>query len=197
MLILMTSLTPSVTSQPYPEYEQEWSFNIPCYAPAKINVNFVYTHNHTIRDISCLGTTSLYRHSGGPTNLLFEAEDYDTYKFTLELFYANITHQHLTIGIWSGTQQVQPSLEYDFYTMHVIIHITLQVTEEPKFPTPEEWAEAQMWAIKETLDNATRTLYEKISLYEKSIFLIEVVAIVALMAAVVSVIVTISMYKRR
>lgn len=151
-----------VQATEYPELTQEWFWNIPAYAPAKISINYVYTHNHSIYDISSLGTTSLYRHSGGPTNILFEADDYDTYRYTVELLYNNIIEQHLVVGIWSGTQQVQPNYEYHFYTVRVIIHVTLQVTEQPQFPTAEETAEATLDRLERTLVNMTYQMQEQI-----------------------------------
>jgi len=143
VLFIILPLIPSCTAQPYPEYEQEWVLTQDCYAPAKVNINYPYTHNHSISDISCLGTTSLYRHSGGPENILFEAEDIDTYRYTVELFYSEITYVRVTTGIWSGSHTPDEA-EYNFYTMHLTIYVVLTVGEEPKFPTAEETAEATL-----------------------------------------------------
>lgn len=158
IVILAFSFLPCGSSQPYPEYEQSWVITEDCYAPAKININYPYTHNHSVSDISCLGTTSLYRHSGGPENILFEAEDIDTYRYTIDIIYKEVTYVRVTTGIWSGSHPPDEA-EYNFYTMHLTIDVILTVGEEPKFPTAEETAEA-------TLDRLEKIYVEYINQLE-------------------------------
>lgn len=189
VLLLTTSFVPLAHSQTYPEYEQEWNWSKDLYRLAKVNINFPYTNNNSIRDISCLGLTSLYQYSGGPENIMFQAEDIDTYRYTVEVFYKDITAVKITVGVWSGSQPPDED-EYNFYTMHLTIHVILRVSEEPKYPTAEETAEATFARVERTFVNLTRTLEQKITHYEQ-LFLLETVAIImlAIMVVVMAVVV--------
>lgn len=129
--------------------------------------------------------------------MLFEADDYDTYRYTVELYYKDITEQHLTVGIWSGVQQVQPVYEYDFYTMHVTIHVTLQVTEEPKFPTAEETAEATLDRLEKTWINYTRTLETTVRKQERTMIILQIGVIVSTVMSIASAGVVVSMRRKR
>lgn len=199
VLLLMATFTPNfaIAQTSYPEYEQEWTWTIPAYAPAKININFVSPDNKSVSDVNRLGTTSHYTCSFSTTNVMFETEDYDTYSFTVILRYNNITLQHLTISVWSGVQQVQPIYAYNFYTMLVTIHFTLQVTKEPVYPTAEETAAATISQLQKRFDEWTQNLQNQIKVYESNIFMGQIVNIVSIVFAAIAVIVAITLKRRR
>lgn len=198
IVILATIFScPKASSQPYPEYEQEWYWVVPAYAPAKIIINYPYTHNHSISDIQVLGLTSLYRHSGSPEFLQFEAEDIDTYKFTLEIFYKDITQARVIISIRSGTTQTVREQEFTFYTQHLTIHFKLQVTAEAKFPTPEETAEATLDRLEKLWVDYISSLENRLDVYEGTFFILQMVSIVTLVFSAVSIIYVAKIRRRK
>ena len=197
VLLLFCSLVPQASSQPYPEYEQEWYWVVPAYAPAKIIINYPYTHNHSISDIEVMGLTSLYRHSGSPEYLQFEAEDIDTYKFTLDVLYKEITQARITINIRSGTSQTVREQEFTFYTQHLTVHFKLQVTEEAKFLTPEETAEATLDRLEKLWVDYISSLENRLTVYEGSFFVLQMVSIVTLVFSVVAILFVVKIRRQK
>lgn len=127
-----------------------YTLDLPLYAPARITINYAYTNNVSIYDISTLGQ-SMYKYTGGPTQVEFIAEDMDTYTFTVEIWYEKPVNQTVTVGVWSGTAQPMQGLAYESHFEHLIFHVTLRVTEEPHFPTEQEVAKATVAQIADEL----------------------------------------------
>ena len=161
-----------------------YTLDLPLYAPARITINYAYTNNVSVRDISTLGQ-SMYKYSGGPTQVEFLAEDIDTYSFTVEIWYTKPVNQTVTVGVWSGTAQPMQGLAYESHFEHLIFHVTLRVTEEPHFPTEQEVAKATVAQIADELSqyyNQSRQLTESISQITIT------VSILALVSAIVSIV---------
>ncbi|RLI00095.1 hypothetical protein DRO19_00485 [Candidatus Bathyarchaeota archaeon] len=161
-----------------------YTLDLPLYAPARITINYAYTNNVSVRDISTLGQ-SMYKYSGGPTQVEFLAEDIDTYSFTVEIWYTKPVNQTVTVGVWSGTAQPMQGLAYESHFEHLIFHVTLRVTEEPHFPTEQEVAKATVAQIADELSqyyNQSRQLTESISQITIT------VSILALVSAIISIV---------
>jgi len=92
------------------------------------------------------------------------------------------------MGVWSGTQQAQPVYEYEFYTLHMVIHVTLQVTEEPKYPTAEETAEATLSRLEKTWVDMTKTLEETVRKQERTMIVLVLAAGFAIAVSTVAII---------
>jgi len=157
-----------------------YTLDLPLYAPARITVNYAYTNNVSIRDISTLGQ-SMYKYSGGPTQVVFEAEDIDTYSFTVEIWYDKPVNQTITVGVWSGTAQPMQGLSFESSFEHVIFQFTLRVSEEPHFPTEQEVAKATVAQIADELSQyyeQSRQLTESISQITITVSLLVLVSII-------------------
>ncbi|MEM2512712.1 MAG: hypothetical protein QXU81_00105 [Candidatus Bathyarchaeia archaeon] len=127
-------------------YAQEENFraNIPLfelYAPARVVVSFQYTQDVSIR-VSTVGA-SLYRATTSPTQIQFEAENYDTYKVIIRIAYSMRINQTITIGLFEGGRAAK-SIEIQVNEPVIEIQMVLSVVEAPRYPTAEEISE-RMW----------------------------------------------------
>jgi len=174
-------MLPKANALVLPQMPHEYTFNFPCYAPTKITFNYVYTHNHSITDISTTGA-SLYKHSGGPTYYEFIAEEIDTFRFTIRIRYNRPTNQTIVIGLWSGTMRMQ-GISLHGYDDDIMIHVTLNVGEEPSYPTEMEVAQAVTQRIARDLAEQQSKITElmqklEVAMLTNSILQVVVLAVV-------------------
>lgn len=164
-------------------FDSEYTLEIPCYAPTKIAFNYDYTHNHSIRDISTLGA-SLYTHTGGPTYIEFNAQDVDTYRFTIELKYTAPRNQTIIVAIWSGTLPMQ-GLQFKSHFETVVIWVTLRVMKEPTYPTDEEVAQAVIYQIQKDLQETYTAINDAISSQNAAVVMNSFINFAAVLGVVV------------
>lgn len=126
-----------------------YSFDLPCYAPAKITFNYASTNNHSIYDISTYGSGA-YLHTGSAKFMEFQAKDPDDYWFTLTLIYNAAFNQTILIGIWSGTLPVQGLNMFSIFE-DVTFRVHLRVTTQPSYPSEEAVAAAVVQQVHKDL----------------------------------------------
>ncbi len=147
LLLLLLSL-PAPPVQGEVGYETHIKLNL--YSPAVIKLDYEYTRNITIGDVSSLGP-SLYEITHGPTGFRFSAADIDTYTFNLELVYAVRTRQVILLTIWSGSMPPN-TVELPVEADRLLIHFEVNVQPEPRYPTADEITERLLSHLRGTLE---------------------------------------------
>ena len=149
---LISAPAQAATTPPKPRQDilSTAPINLSVFAPAKIKIDFDYTKNVTISNVTCVGP-SLYEVTSSPIDLTFQALNIDDYSFTLDLNYAVVTTQNVKVTFTSGSQP--PST----YTIpancnHLVFPIIIKAAHEPHYPTSEEIAGAVVKQISSRLD---------------------------------------------
>ncbi len=170
------------TAEEVPSVPHEYTLEIPCYVPTRLTVNYAYTHNHSISDISTVGA-SLYKHSGGPNFLEFIASDVDTYRFTVELRYEEPTNQTILIGVWSGSLPVQGISLFSVF-QDVVIHVTLSMTKEPSYPSEMDVAKAVTAKIAKDLQDTYNAIQSAMERQNRAVTTNSMLSIVSLFGVI-------------
>ncbi len=195
LVTLLFWLTLSLVSQCHGENETNiYTFDIPCYAPARITINYGYTNNVSITDISTLGQ-SMYTYTGGPTQIEFRAEDVDTYTFTATINYENASLQTITVGVWSGTAQPMQGYTIEANLQSATFHVTLRVSEEPHFPTEEEVARAAISQVAEELKSyyeQSRQLTQGLS---QTMVMVSIYTVISAVVSLISLLIVAVLYR--
>ena len=118
--------------------EHEMTIDRQLYKPAKITLNYPYTHSHDVRNITTIGS-SLYRHESTPYSFTFIAEDVDVYTFTVELRYDNSSRRSILIAVWEGDRPMQGET-WTETGQQFVLNFRISLTEQPKYPSGEEVA---------------------------------------------------------
>jgi len=167
----------------------EFTFDIPCFLPAKITFNYAATNNATPSDISTFGA-GRYTYSGAQNYFEFVAEDMDEYHFTLELFYSSPVNQTILVGLWSGTMAMQ-GFSFKSVYEHVLIYVRLRVQKEPTYPTEEDVAKQVVLQVQKNLEE----YYQRMNtLIANQNMVMLTVSVIAAVVAIVSVTTPILMY---
>jgi len=148
LVIIMLALlpTPQVQARKTPE---AW-VTLTLFAPAIVTVDYTYTHNVSVSDVSSFGP-SLYEIKHTPLSLSFEAQDFDEYLFTLELVYSGVMYQQIKITTFGGSHP--PSqIEIPFEGDRFIIYFSIRTMKEPSYPTTESITENVVRQIGAKLD---------------------------------------------
>ena len=133
LLLLLILPVPTVHAQGG-LYESHLRLNL--YGPSTVRLEYAYTRNVTVSDVSSLGPT-LYEATTSPEAFRFEAGDIDAYSFTLELAYGQRTFQTLRLTTFSGS--LLPSMiELPVEAETLVFHFEVTVTPEPVYPSIEE-----------------------------------------------------------
>jgi hypothetical protein len=162
----------------------EFTLDIPCFAPTKITFNYAYTHNHSIYDISTFGS-SLYTHSGGPNFMEFIAQDIDEYHFTLELDYYDPTNQTILVGLWSGSLPMQ-GWNFKAIYKHVILYVRLRVQKEPSYPTEAEVAQQVVVEVQKNLESFYKAIENLVASQNTALLTVSIIAVVAVVLSLVT-----------
>ncbi len=137
LLLLVLLLPAPIASAQSNAYESRIRLNL--YGPSIIRLEYAYTSNVTVGDVSSLGPT-LYEVTHSPVEFRFEAGDIDTYTFTVKLSYGVRTHQNIRLTIFSGS--LPPStIELPLEAEHLTLHFEVTVQTEPTYPSVEEITE--------------------------------------------------------
>ena len=133
LLLLLILPVPTVHAQGG-LYESHLRLNL--YGPSTVRLEYAYTRNVTVSDVSSLGPT-LYEATTSPEAFRFEAGDIDAYSFTLELAYGQRTFQTLRLTTFSGS--LLPSMiELPVEAETLVFYFEVTVTPEPVYPSIEE-----------------------------------------------------------
>ena len=148
--LISTPAQAATTPKPRQDVLSTAPINLSVFAPAKIKIDFDYTKNVTISNVTCVGP-SLYEVTSSPIDLTFQALNIDDYSFTLDLNYAVVTTQNVKVTFTSGSQ---PPSTYTIpaYCNHLVFPITIKTAHEPHYPTSEEIAGAVVKQISSRLD---------------------------------------------
>jgi hypothetical protein len=167
----------------------EFTFDIPCFMPAKITFNFAATNNATPSDISTFGA-GRYTYSGAQNYFEFSATDVDEYHFTLELSYGTLVNQTILVGLWSGTMAMQGFSFKSIYE-HVTMYVRLRVQKEPTYPTEQQVATQVVLEVQKNLEE----YYQRMNtLLANQNMVMLIVSVIAAVVAIVSVTTPILMY---
>lgn len=146
LLCLMAQLPPAQAQEP----RYETKIRLSLYSQARVRLEYEYTRNITIGDISSLGP-SLYEVRHSPEYFEFITEDKDQFTWTLELQYGVRMRQIMRLTIFSGS--MPPStIELPIEAQELIIHFEVTVQPEPRYPTSDEIAERLMSHLMGTLE---------------------------------------------
>jgi len=172
-----------------PTIPHEFTFDIPCFLPAKITFNFAATNNATPSDINTFGA-GRYTYSGAQNYFEFIAEDVDEYHFTLELSYSEPVNQTILVGLWSGTLAMQ-GFSFKSTVENVVMYVRLRVQKEPTYPTEEDVAKAVVLQVQKNLEEYYLRM-DHLLANQNMVML--VVIVIAAVVAIVSVTTPILMY---
>ena len=137
-LLLMLLLLPApIAFAQTPVYESRLRLNL--YSPLIIRLEYAYTSNVTISDVSSLGPT-LYEVTHSPQEFRFEASDIDAYAFTVELSYGVRTFQSIRLTVFSGSL-LPSTIEIPVEASRLSLHFEVTVQPEPVYPSIEEITE--------------------------------------------------------
>ena len=150
MLLMVTSCVQAQDSDIYQiETQCDAEFELPLYNPAKVVVQFAYTHNSSVSNVKTLGY-SLWTETRSPIGIEFNAKEVDTFEFDIILLYAQVTEQVVQVAVWSGT--LPPAkIPIRVNSDKVRLHFKLVVTEQPRPPTSEEVASATLLMTRQEL----------------------------------------------
>lgn len=175
-------------------FKTEYTLDLPCFAPTEITFNYDRTNNHSIRDITTLGT-GFYTHEGSPVYIEFYAENVDTYHFTIELRYSAPRNQSIIVGLRSGSLPMQ-GLTFQSLFEEITIHVTLRLSTEPTYPTEMDVARAVTQQIIDDLEEqqlANEALMKKL---EVSTMTNSILAVVTVGAIIVTMVVVFAELRR-
>jgi len=136
LLILPAGVVPASAQMGGP-YESQVRLTL--YAPCVVKLEYEYTKNVSVSDVSSMGP-SLYEATQSPLEFRFEAEDVDTYIFTVELAYEYRTIQTMRLTLFSGSQPPS-TIELPAEAANVTFRFEVTVQKEPVYPTVEDIAE--------------------------------------------------------
>ena len=137
LLLVLLLPAPVTASAQGGAYESRIRLNL--YAPVTIRLEYAYTRNVTVGDVSSLGP-SLYEVTHSPVEFRFEAGDIDAYTFTVELSYGVRTHQNIRLTIFSGSL-LPSTIELPVEAEALALRFEVTVQQEPVYPSVEEITE--------------------------------------------------------
>ncbi len=137
LLILLLLPAPTPAFAQTRTYESRLRPNL--YAPLIIRLEYAYTSNITVSDVSSLGPT-LYQVTHGPQEFRFEASDIDAYTFSIELSYGVRTYQNLKLTIFSGSL-LPSTIEIPVEASILTLHFEVTAQPEPVYPSVEQITE--------------------------------------------------------
>jgi len=117
------------------DVQESW-INLHLFTPSTVRVDYYYTKNITISDVSSFGP-SLYEVKHSPIDFSFEALDADSFNFNLELKYELYMMQVIKITMTSGTQPPS-SMEIPIEGDTVRFHFEINTRPEPQYPTVDD-----------------------------------------------------------
>lgn len=115
------------------------TFQLNLYADTKIVVSYAFTQN--VSSTANSAGKSVWRTNIDPYTATFSTSAYDRFTWQLTILYNIIIAQQVTIAIFSGTLPVTTQ-EYSVKTNSITFIFTMSVTEQPRPPTAEEYAQA-------------------------------------------------------
>ena len=137
LLLVLLLPAPVTASAQGGEYESRIRLNL--YAPVTIRLEYAYTRNATVGDVSSLGP-SLYEVTHSPVEFRFEAGDIDAYTFTVELSYGVRTHQNIRLTVFS-VSLLPSTIELPVEAEALALRFEVTVQQEPVYPSVEEITE--------------------------------------------------------
>ena len=137
LLLVLLLPAPVTASAQGGEYESRIRLNL--YAPVTIRLEYAYTRNATVGDVSSLGP-SLYEVTHSPVEFRFEAGDIDAYTFTVELSYGVRTHQNIRLTVFSGSL-LPSTIELPVEAEALALRFEVTVQQEPVYPSVESITE--------------------------------------------------------
>jgi len=76
--------------------------------------------------------------------VIFEAEAFDLYTITVDIYYITAVNQTIVIGLFEGGRAAK-GMEVDVVADHISLTMRVSVIEAPRIPTAEEISDA-IWA---------------------------------------------------
>ena len=137
LLLVLLLPAPITASAQGGAYETRIRLNL--YGPSIIRLEYAYTRNVTVGDVSSLGPT-LYEVTHSPVEFRFEANDIDAYTFTVKLAYGVRTLQNIRLTIFSGSL-LPSTIEIPVEAETLTIHFEVTVQQEPVYPSVEKITE--------------------------------------------------------
>lgn len=138
LLLLLTNVT--IASA---EISVTHQISVESYASTTIIISFAYADNVTKSDVYS-ANRSLWRLETTPISVTFTTDAIDVFYFTVTINYAIETNQTLLIDVYSGSQRMHDNfkLNVDAHTITLIFNVV--TSQEPHFPTVEEYANIVM-----------------------------------------------------
>jgi len=137
------------------------------YAPGSVKLEFEYTRNVTVGDVTSVGPT-LYEVTHSPVDFLFEAQSVDQYRFHVELTYDIVTIQTLKITIFSGS--MLPSvIELPIEGNKIRFNFEVTASKEPTYPSKEEITERVVAHILDQLEIYRNSNLQTYYLFERGL----------------------------
>ena len=187
LLLVLLLPAPVTASAQGGEYESRIRLNL--YAPVTIRLEYAYTRNATVGDVSSLGP-SLYEVTHSPVEFRFEAGDIDAYTFTVELSYGVRTHQNIRLTIFSGSL-LPSTIELPVEAEALALRFEVTVQQEPVYPSVESITEnivthmtGQMEIYQAENQRTYRLINEGLTGYSYLVALV-VVALIVLIIVVI------------
>ena len=137
LLLLVLLLPAPIASAQSNAYESRIRLNL--YGPSIIRLEYAYTSNVTVGDVSSLGPT-LYEVTHSPVEFRFEANDIDAYTFTVKLAYGVRTHQNIRLTVFSGSL-LPSTIEIPVEAETLTLRFEVTAQPEPAYPSVEEITE--------------------------------------------------------
>jgi len=149
VILLLLFCIPAYTASGFVQ-EHESNIRLNLFAPGKVRLDFEYTKNVTVGDVSAMGP-SLYEVTHSPMDFSFEARDVDHYRFNVELSYEVLTIQTVILTIFSGSQPPS-SVEIPVDSARLTFNFDVTCSPEPMYPSKEEITERVVSHILDQLE---------------------------------------------
>lgn len=183
------------TNQTVTVAQHEFTFDRQFYLPTKITLNYPYTNEHDIRNVTTVGM-SQYKYDITPIGVNFIVEQVDLYSFTVELRYDNASRRDILVGIWEGDRPLEGYLWSETGTEYVL-HFRVSTTNQPAYPTGDEIANLTFLKFEELYVQQLEENRRELSELTQSQFINTVLMLVAAAVSVIALLLAGFGYKQR
>lgn len=118
-------------------------FSISSYASTTVIISFAYADNVTKSDVYS-ANRSLWRLETTPISVTFTTDAIDVFHFSVTIMYNIRTNQTLLIDVYSGSQRARNGMKLNVDANTVTLNFEVVTSQEPHFPTVEEYANVIM-----------------------------------------------------
>jgi hypothetical protein len=180
--------------------EHEFTFDRPTFNITKVILNFPYTSNHTIEDISVVGASAYsydFTTTGGASaTFTFIADDVDIYTFTVKLEYANVSRRDLLIALWQGDLSMETYTWTETGT-EFVVHFRLNQVQESHYPTEIQVAQQVVYQMQLYLQQILTKQTSQLDTVQAENLTNSLVSMGAAIAAIAAALLSGAGYKRR